>query len=209
MKEENVIFVNVTTFAVMNEEYNSVIEELATLAIKIKDKTYYFERNDFDIGNAVSNDPSLIKKLLFLEQRENTILFNNKSNDIIYRRDTYDNISKELFKIINNEIELNEKVYIFGDLTPNEQKLFEDILLYDWQHQIFSMFNSPQIIKNLNCHKPIFITLESIRFLFKNLKVDMKEFVDTIDNTFNEFKSKEKNDIVIVNTIKYICDLLF
>lgn len=209
MKEKNIIFVNVTTFSIMNKEYNSVIEEIATLAVKVKDKTYYFERNDFDIGNAISNDPTLIKKLLFLEQRENTILFNNKSNDIIYRRDTYDNISKELFKIINNEIELNEKVYIFGDLTPNEQKLFEDILLYDWQHQIFSMSNSPQIIKNLNCHRPIFITLESIRFLFRNLKVDMKEFVDTIDITFNEFKSKEKNDVIIVNAIKSICDLLF
>lgn len=209
MKEKNIIFVNVTTFSIMDKEYNSVIEEIATLAVKVKDKTYYFERNDFDIGNAISNDPTLIKKLLFLEQRENTILFSNKSNDIIYRRDTYDDISKELFKIINNEIELNEKVYIFGDLTPNEQKLFEDILLYDWQHQIFNMSNNPQIIKNLNCHKPIFITLESIRFLFKNLKVDMKEFVDTIDITFNEFKNKEKNDVVIVNAIKSICDLLF
>lgn len=210
MRDKNIIFVSMSTFVRLDDENSNAIEEIATLAIKMNDKTYYFERNDYNIGEAISNNPELIKKLLLFGQEQNTILFNNEANNIIYRRDTYYDISKELFKIINKEIELNGKVYIFGDLKSEEQTLFEEILLADWKNQVFCMSASkPEIIKNLNCHEPIFITMESIKFLFRNLKVNMSNFLNSIENTFDTFKDSKNNDIVIVNTIKNICELLF
>lgn len=176
MNKDNIVYLNMITPSKVDINTNKLYDTfLLAISLYIDGVTYYYERNDVDLTIIpTTNKPDSFRRMMFLEQAQQEINFKNDANSIIYIRNSYEYICKDIYHLLKDKMIKDEPIWILGKYTNEDQMTF------------LKMMDSVYDLKNTFQFK--FIEFDSLIFLFEEM-----EKVTGDDYKITETAKKELN----------------